>query len=162
MPGGLREAVAVAKFDLLVSDIELPDGSGLELMRELRPKGVRGIALSGHGSEDDSRESLAAGFVLHLAKPVLVDVLDEAIWQAAAGLQREYPIATNPGSRSPRDSSELSRSRTVFTARRALRLVSRGTGKRGLAHGPGRSRESRATTKWAGCLSPFSVRSTHA
>ncbi len=37
-----------------------------------------------------------------------------------------------------------------------------GPGKRGLAHGPGRPRGSRATSRWAGCLSPLSARSTQA
>src|SRR5262249_3902884 len=65
-------------------DIELPDGSGLELMRDLQHRGIPGIALSGHGSEDDVRQSRAAGFAVHLVKPVLADVLDEAICLAAS------------------------------------------------------------------------------
>ncbi|HEX8199939.1 MAG TPA: hybrid sensor histidine kinase/response regulator, partial [Isosphaeraceae bacterium] len=47
-------AVASAPFDLLLSDIELPDGTGLDLMRALGGgRGVPGIAMSGFGSEDD-------------------------------------------------------------------------------------------------------------
>ena len=67
------------EFDLLISDIGLPDRSGYELMRELRGKGLRGIALSGFGSEHDISKARAAGFAEHLTKPINFDKLDEAI-----------------------------------------------------------------------------------
>jgi signal transduction histidine kinase/ActR/RegA family two-component response regulator len=91
-----RRAAGDGDFDLLISDIELPDGSGLELMRDLRPRGIRGIALSGHGSEDDVRQSSAAGFAAHLVKPVLAGVLDEAIGLAARPAPEE-PATVGPG-----------------------------------------------------------------
>ena len=68
------------KFDLLISDIGLPDRSGYELMKELRAKSsLRGIALSGFGMENDISEARAAGFSEHLTKPINFDRLDEAI-----------------------------------------------------------------------------------
>ena len=58
-------------FDLLISDLGLPDGSGLELMRALRDaQGMNGIALSGFGTDEDVAASAAAGFAAHLTKPV--------------------------------------------------------------------------------------------
>lgn len=75
---GAARAELVRPFDLLVSDIELPDGSGLDLMREVRGR-IPGFAISGFGSPDDVRMSLEAGFTLHLTKPVEVRRLDEAI-----------------------------------------------------------------------------------
>ena len=63
-------AAADQPLDLLVSDIELPDGTGLELMRQLRGTGLPAIAMSGYGSEEDVRASLEAGFTEHLTKPV--------------------------------------------------------------------------------------------
>jgi DNA-binding response OmpR family regulator len=71
------ETAAQVKFDLLVSDLGLPDGSGLDLMRELRARGseLPGIALSGYGQETDVRQSLAAGFSEHLVKPADPEVL---------------------------------------------------------------------------------------
>ncbi|HEV2293534.1 MAG TPA: ATP-binding protein [Tepidisphaeraceae bacterium] len=54
---------AQGQFDLVISDLGLPDGSGLDLMRELRQQyGLRGIALSGYGMEEDLQRSRDAGF----------------------------------------------------------------------------------------------------
>ncbi len=70
----VREALDLAAahpIDCLVSDLGLPDASGLELMEKLaaiRP--LPAIALSGYGMESDVQRSLAAGFKLHLTKPV--------------------------------------------------------------------------------------------
>jgi PAS domain S-box-containing protein len=68
-------------FDLVVSDLGLPGRSGLELMRELRSRGigVPGIALSGYGQEADLEESHAAGFAAHLIKPAEPRLLLEAM-----------------------------------------------------------------------------------
>jgi PAS domain S-box-containing protein len=83
----LRTARRLAEghsFDLVVSDIGLPDGSGLDLMRELRERyGLRGIAVSGFGMEEDLRRSHEAGFLEHLVKPVDVDKLKAALARAA-------------------------------------------------------------------------------
>jgi len=77
--GSLAEARDVAarqRFDLLISDLGLPDGSGLELMRHLRGmQQITGIALSGFGTSADVEESEAAGFATHLTKPVDVSRL---------------------------------------------------------------------------------------
>ena len=68
------------KFDLLISDIGLPDRSGYELMHELRnSKGLRGIALSGFGMEHDVNKARDAGFSEHLTKPINFERLEEAI-----------------------------------------------------------------------------------
>ena len=72
-------------FDLVVSDLGLPDGSGFDLMRELRERyGLTGIAVSGFGMDEDLRRSREAGFLEHLVKPVDVDKLKAAIARAAA------------------------------------------------------------------------------
>jgi two-component system CheB/CheR fusion protein len=70
--------------DLLISDVGLPDGSGLDLMREVSNRyGLKGIALSGFGTEEDVQRSLAAGFVAHLTKPVPMSSLHSAIARVA-------------------------------------------------------------------------------
>jgi len=67
-------------FDLLISDIGLPDRSGYDLMRELQnSKGLRGIALSGFGMEHDVNKARAAGFSEHLTKPINFERLEEVI-----------------------------------------------------------------------------------
>jgi len=74
------EAVEADSFDLLISDLGLPDGNGRELMRQAQKKhSIRGIALSGYGMESDVKASLEAGFVEHLTKPVNIVQLQEAI-----------------------------------------------------------------------------------
>jgi signal transduction histidine kinase/CheY-like chemotaxis protein len=71
-------------FDLVVSDLGLPDGSGLDLMRKLREShGLKGVAVSGYGTAEDVAQSLAAGFVEHLTKPLYPAKLKEAIIRAA-------------------------------------------------------------------------------
>ena len=81
---GVTEAMDAARardFDLLVSDVGLPDGTGWELiqaMRTIRPN-VRGVAISGFVQPDDIRRSLAAGFEEHLAKPVDIERLESAV-----------------------------------------------------------------------------------
>jgi two-component system CheB/CheR fusion protein len=72
------------KHDLLVSDLGLPDGTGYELMQELRKRySVTGVALSGYGMEEDVRRSLEAGFAEHLTKPIDVPRLMQCLARCA-------------------------------------------------------------------------------
>lgn len=74
------QRVADNEFDVLISDIGLPDGSGLDVMQALRRHGDKhGIALSGYGNEEDIARSRDAGFAEHLVKPVDFETLDAAI-----------------------------------------------------------------------------------
>src|SRR4030095_2952481 len=75
------------RFDLLISDLGLPDESGLELMRHLRRAGVElpSIALSGYGMQDDVDKPRNAGFLAPLVKPVNPHELALAIQRASAG-----------------------------------------------------------------------------
>ena len=66
--------------DLLVSDVGLPDRSGLELMSDLNQQyGLRGIALSGYTDPADLKAAREAGFDRFLAKPVQFDKLIAAV-----------------------------------------------------------------------------------
>jgi PAS domain S-box-containing protein len=59
------------QLDLLITDIGLPDGSGLDLVTQLRPRlTAPAIALTGYGQQHDVERSRAAGFARHLVKPV--------------------------------------------------------------------------------------------
>ncbi len=75
----------VGSCDVLVSDISLPDGSGLEVLREARRYGdVKAIAVSGYGTEEDGKGSAEAGFVEHLVKPFDPERLIETIERLGA------------------------------------------------------------------------------
>ena len=81
-----RALAASRRFDLLISDLGLPDGSGLDLMKVLRDaQGLKGIALSGFGTDEDVAASAAAGFAAHLTKPVDWDRLRVEIDRLTAG-----------------------------------------------------------------------------
>ena len=72
---------AAGRLDLLISDLGLPDGTGHDLMRQLRQRGqtIPGIALSGFGAAADMEKSKAAGFSEHLVKPITPDLIADAI-----------------------------------------------------------------------------------
>ncbi|HEX6900934.1 MAG TPA: CHASE domain-containing protein [Thermoanaerobaculia bacterium] len=89
----VRETLVVAeasqgRFDLVLSDIGLPDGTGHDLMRELRSRyNLPGIALTGYGMEEDVERSREAGFVRHLTKPIHLETLEAAIRQVTETVQ---------------------------------------------------------------------------
>ena len=73
-------------FDLVISDLGLPDGSGLDLMRQLAKEyGLRAIALSGYGMLEDHVKTQQAGFMAHLVKPINFDQLHRALQGIAPG-----------------------------------------------------------------------------
>jgi len=79
------ELASKERFDLLVSDVGLADGSGLDIMQALKSDyALRGIAFSGYGTEDDIRRSRAAGFEEHLTKPVSAAALRTAVQRIAS------------------------------------------------------------------------------
>ncbi|HEY2144296.1 MAG TPA: HAMP domain-containing protein, partial [Candidatus Udaeobacter sp.] len=73
------------KFDVLISDLALPDGSGIDLMQKLHSnQPLLAIALTGFGMEDDIRRSHEVGFKHHLVKPIDLNKLDSLIQESAA------------------------------------------------------------------------------
>ena len=79
-------ALAAAEtFDIVISDLGLPDMTGYELMKRIKEKyGTKGIAMSGYGMEEDMRKSEHAGFSDHLVKPVTLAQLQSSIRRVAA------------------------------------------------------------------------------
>jgi signal transduction histidine kinase len=90
----VEQALAVAEdyeFDMLVSDIGLPDGRGTELLERLEKLSRHpflAIAMSGFGTDEDLRSSHEAGFAQHLTKPVEFATLHEAIARLTADLPK--------------------------------------------------------------------------
>ena len=73
-------------FDVLLSDISLPDGDGWHLLEQLVARGTRpthAIAMSGLGGSMDHLRSHRAGFEAHLVKPFVPEVLEEALRRVA-------------------------------------------------------------------------------
>lgn len=67
-------------FELLISDIGLPDGYGYDLMSEFQKKfGAKGIALTGYGTEQDVAHSQSSCFTAHLTNPINVESLENAL-----------------------------------------------------------------------------------
>lgn len=80
------ELAAKGEFDVLISDIGLPDGSGIDLMLTLQnQRPLLGIALTGFGMEEDIRRSYDVGFAHHLVKPIDLNRLDTLIQQGVSG-----------------------------------------------------------------------------
>ena len=79
----MTDALAAASNftpDLLLTDIGLPDGTGVELLGKLRPTlHCHAIAMSGYGMEADREQTRQAGFAEHLIKPVSIERLREVI-----------------------------------------------------------------------------------
>ena len=77
---------ATLKFDLVISDVGLPDRTGYDLMSEIRTKfpDLPGIAMSGWGRDEDRKVGLAAGFSEHLTKPIALNDLVAAIHRTLA------------------------------------------------------------------------------
>jgi PAS domain S-box-containing protein len=68
------------QYDLVLSDIGLPDGSGIELVQKMKGiKEVPAIALSGFGTEEDILRAQQTGYLHHLTKPVDIQQLQAAI-----------------------------------------------------------------------------------
>src|SRR5205814_5478391 len=79
------EAAVRNQFDLLISDVALPDGTGMDLMRQVHAIcRMPGIAISGFGNNGDIEKSLQAGFADHLVKPIKLETLEAAIERALA------------------------------------------------------------------------------
>jgi CheY-like chemotaxis protein len=75
-----RRIASQEKLDLVISDIGLPDGDGYTLMTELKQNlGLKGIALSGYGTEQDIQRGKDAGFIAHLVKPIRIENLEKIL-----------------------------------------------------------------------------------
>jgi signal transduction histidine kinase len=87
--GAALKATEQATFDVVICDLTLPDGNGIELLSQLRSRFARigpggelpAIAISGSVYQEDIARSLQGGFVVHLAKPFDEDGLIAAVKQ---------------------------------------------------------------------------------
>jgi DNA-binding response OmpR family regulator len=82
------EATSSIRFDVLISDIMLPDGDGWQLIGQMKKKPF-GIAMSGFGTRADREKSYAAGYKHHLTKPFLPDDLDAVLEEAVSQIPEQ-------------------------------------------------------------------------
>lgn len=90
MNEALRE-IPAGDYDVLISDIGLPDGDGWELMRRLERRPRYAIAMSGLGMQGDRAKSREVGFRHHLVKPTGPEQLVEILESAERELKRREP-----------------------------------------------------------------------
>jgi len=80
-----RKIIRSNEFDVVLADIGLPDGSGYDLIAEVkRKRPIKAVALTGFGSPDDIERGKEAGFDFHLTKPVDFHELRAVLGQIAA------------------------------------------------------------------------------
>ncbi len=86
-----RALAKAVEFDVLLSDIRLPDGTGWDLMRELSREqpDLRGIAISGFNSEKEIARSKRVGFLDHIAKPLVPEELSAVLESAVTSHQTD-------------------------------------------------------------------------
>ena len=83
-----RSVIDSQSFDLVISDLGLPNGTGYELMADLKKRGtILRIAMTGYGMAADVACSKEAGFVAHLTKAVHAQSLEAALNSAAQSIQ---------------------------------------------------------------------------
>jgi len=81
-----RALLAIERFDVLLSDIEMPDEDGYELIRSIRrssPAGIAAAAVTACASTAERRAALAAGFDRVVPKQPEISALVDAVWDLA-------------------------------------------------------------------------------
>ena len=113
-------ALRKTKFDVLLCDLALPDGTGWELMKKLTKSGpVPAIAFSAFDDPEDVEQSRNAGFAEHVAKGAPAEQLVEAIERTArAGVQSDQRSRGTP-------SAKVKRSRSQHSQHSSRRLTSK-------------------------------------
>lgn len=111
------------RYDVLITDMRLPDGMGIELIQRLRAqqRGERSVVITAYGSAENAVESLKAGAFDYLTKPVDLKQFRTVIASAVQGAQTPRPaVATPPatatrtgGTAAPASSAEASLRRLV-------------------------------------------------
>ena len=75
-----RSMASNGHYDLLISDLGLPDGNGMDVVRAFaQHQSAPSIAMTGYGMDEDIRRCRDAGFTAHVTKPVGFDRLNELI-----------------------------------------------------------------------------------
>lgn len=93
-----REQLQTHRFDVLISDMRLPDGSGMELLQDLREqqRRERCIVITAYGSAENAVEALRAGAFDYLTKPVDLRQFRQVVASAVQGIGAVPPPGAAP------------------------------------------------------------------
>ncbi len=86
-----RELLAAQRFDVVITDMRLPDGLGTALLHQMREqhRTERCVVITAYGSADNAVESLKAGAFDYLTKPVDIRQFRSVIASAVLGARKE-------------------------------------------------------------------------
>ncbi len=91
-----RALAKAIEYDVLLSDLKLPDGTGWDLMTELSADGpVNGVAMSGYNAKEDIDRSMQVGFLFHISKPLMPGALTAALEEAGKHSPRRHKQAAS-------------------------------------------------------------------
>lgn len=104
-----RAQLQQRRFDILITDMRLPDGLGMELLQDLRSQGrsERAIVMTAYGSADNAIAALREGAFDYLTKPVDLKQFRQVVASASQGLQdapaqaQPQPVVQAPASDAP-------------------------------------------------------------
>jgi two-component system response regulator PilR (NtrC family) len=109
-----RELLAAQRFDVVITDMRLPDGLGIDLLHQLREqhRSARCVVITAYGSADNAVESLKAGAFDYLTKPVDIQQFRSVIASAVQGA-RSVAIAGRRHNSVPHSGHNRRRTDTV-------------------------------------------------
>ena len=104
-----RALMAEQSFDVLITDMNLPDGQGLELLHDIArgQRGERSIVITAYGSAENAVESLKSGAFDYLTKPVDLKQFRAVVRDAVFAPKKAAAIAPKPGAAAATDEPEL-------------------------------------------------------
>jgi len=90
-----RQQLSENRFDAVITDMRLPDGLGLELLRDIvnQQRSERCVVITAHGSAENAVEALKAGAFDYLTKPVDLKQFRSVVASAVQGAKQSLPGA---------------------------------------------------------------------
>jgi len=90
-----RQQLSENRFDAVITDMRLPDGLGLELLRDIvnQQRSERCVVITAHGSAENAVEALKAGAFDYLTKPVDLKQFRNVVASAVQGAKQPAPAA---------------------------------------------------------------------
>ena len=149
-----RQQLLDHQFDAVITDMRLPDGLGLELLRELviqqRPE--RCVVITAHGSAENAVEALKAGAFDYLTKPVDLKQFRSVVASAVQGAKAVAAMVSPDEKQTPVDSIKHAAAATKTKTKQASSALERLVG-----DSPGMQAVKSRVTKVAGSMAPVLI-----